>query len=139
PQSGRRVAPAAPRPVEHGLLAVVAQLPEAELLDALRAAVAHQVLVPDPVSETYSFRHALPEEALYGQLLPGERARLHAAFARAISEHPDLVGSNPAAMTSRLAYHWVKAHDPVRALPATIQAGPQAQAPHALAAPPQHF
>src|SRR4029450_6699791 len=83
PQAVLRVAAAASRPVEHGLLAAVAQLPEAELLDALRAAVAHQVLVPDPVSETYSFRHALTEEALYGQPLPGDGARLHAAFARA--------------------------------------------------------
>ena len=127
------------RPVEHGLLAAVAQLPEAELLAALRAAVAHQVLVPDPVSETYTFRHALTEEALYAELLPGERARLHAAFARAISEHPDLVGSNPAATPARLAYHWVKAHDPVRALPATIQAGLQAQAAYAFADAQQHF
>ena len=138
-QAMLRVAAAASRPVEHGLLAAVAQLPEAELLGALRAAVAHQVLVPDPVSETYTFRHALTEEALYGQLLPGERARLHAAFARAISEHPDLVGSNPAATSSRLAYHWVKAHDPVRALPATIQAGLQAQAAYAFADAQQHF
>jgi predicted ATPase len=138
-QAVLRIAAAASRPVEHGLLAVVAQLPEVELLGALRAAVAHQVLVPDAVSETYAFRHALTEEALYGQLLPGERARLHAAFARAISEHPDLVGSNPAAKSARLAYHWVRAHDPVHALPATIQAGLQAQAAYAFADAQQHF
>jgi len=138
-QAVLRIAAAASRPVEHGLLAVVAQLPEAELLGALRAAVAHQVLVPDAVSETYAFRHALTEEALYGQLLPGERARLHAAFARAISEQPDLVGSNPAAKLARLAYHWVRAHDPVHALPATIQAGLQAQAAYAFADAQQHF
>src|SRR6266508_801028 len=127
-QAVLRVAAAACGPVEHGLLAAVAQLPAAELLAALRAAVAHQVLIPDPVSETYAFRHALTQDALYAELLPGERARLHAAFARAISEHPDLVGSNPAATSARLAYHWAKAHDPVRALPATIQAGLQSQA-----------
>jgi hypothetical protein len=138
-QAVLRIAAAASRRIEHGLLAAVAQLPEAELLDALRAAVAHQVLVPDPVSETYAFRHALTEEALYGQLLPGERARLHAAFARAISEHPDLVGSNPAAMPAWLAYHWVKAHDLVRALPAAIQAGLQSQAAYAFADAYQHF
>jgi DNA-binding CsgD family transcriptional regulator len=134
-----RVAAAASSRVEHGLLAAVAHLPEAELLGALRAAVAHQVLVPDPVTETYAFRHALTEEALYAELLPGERARLHAAFARALSEHPDLVGSNTAAMPARLAYHWAKAHDPVRALPATIQAGLQSQAAYAFADAQQHF
>ncbi len=138
-QAVLRVAAAASRRVEHRLLAAVAQLPEAELLGALRAAVAHQVLVPDPVTETYAFRHALTEEALYAELLPGERARLHAAFARALSEHPDLAGSNPAAMPARLAYHWAKAHDPVRALPATIQAGLQSQAAYAFADAQQHF
>jgi len=138
-QAVLRVAAAASRRVEHRLLAAVAQLPEAELLGALRAAVAHQVLVPDPVTETYAFRHALTEEALYAELLPGERARLHAAFARALSEHPDLAGSNPAAMPARLAYHWAKAHDPVRALPATIQAGLQSQGAYAFADAQQHF
>ena len=138
-QAVLRIAAAGSRRIEHGLLAAVAQLPEAELLDALRAAVAHQVLVPDPVSETYAFRHALTEEALYGQLLPGERARLHAAFARAISERPDLAGPDPAAMPAWLAYHWVKAHDLVRALPAAIQAGLQSQAAYAFADAYQHF
>ena len=42
-------------------------------------------------------------------------------------------------MPARLAYHWVKAHDPVRALPATIQAGLQSQAAYAFADAQQHF
>jgi hypothetical protein len=138
-QAVLRVAAAAGCPVEHRLLAAVAQLPEAELLDALRAAVTHQVLLPDPSSETYAFRHALTQEALHAELLPGERVRLHAAFARAISEHPDLVGPHQATITARLAYHWVKAQDPVRALPAAIQAGMQAQAVFAFADAQQHF
>ncbi|HZD01453.1 MAG TPA: AAA family ATPase [Actinomycetes bacterium] len=138
-QAVLRVAAAASCRVEHGLLAAVAQLPEAELLAALRAAVAHQVLIPDPVSETYAFRHALTQDALHGELLPGERVRLHAAFARAISEHPDLVGPNRATTAARLAYHWVKAHDPVRALPAVVQAGLQSQAVFAFADAQQHF
>jgi DNA-binding CsgD family transcriptional regulator len=138
-QAVLRVAAAAGCPVEHGLLAAVAQLPEAELLDALRAAVAHQVLIPDPASETYAFRHALTQEALHAELLPGERVRLHAAFARAISEQPDLVGPHQATMAARLAYHWVKAQDPVRALPAAVQAGLQALAAFAFADAQQHF
>ena len=138
-QAVLRVAAAACGPVEHGLLAAVAQLPDAELLAALRAAVAHQVLIPDPVSETYAFRHALTQDALHAELLPGERVRLHAAFARAISEHPDLVGPDQATMAARLAYHWVKAHDPVRALPAAVQAGLQSRAVFAFADAQQHF
>src|SRR5512132_1129261 len=61
------------------LLAAAGDLPEADLLSALRDAVAHQVLVAAAATETYAFRHALTQEALYAELLPGERARLHAA------------------------------------------------------------
>ena len=39
-----------------------------------------------PAGARLTFRHALVQEAVYGELLPGERARLHAAFARAISD-----------------------------------------------------
>ena len=44
----------------------------------------------------------------------------------------------PAATSSLLAYHWVKAHS-VRALPAAIQAGLQAQAAYAFADAQEHF
>ena len=91
-QATLRIVAAASGPVEHELLAAVSDLPEPELLAALRTAVAHQVLVPDPDTETYAFRHALTQEALYGDLLPGERAQLHAAFARALAERR---GSSP--------------------------------------------
>lgn len=33
--------------------------------------------------EGYAFRHALLAEAVYDDLLPGERARIHAAYAQA--------------------------------------------------------
>ena len=36
----------------------------------------------------YAFRHALTQEALYAELLPGERARLHARFARGAHRAP---------------------------------------------------
>jgi hypothetical protein len=52
---------------------------------ALREAVAHHVLVPDG-SDRYAFRHALLQEAVYGDLLPGERVRLHATYARLLAE-----------------------------------------------------
>ncbi|HTF59356.1 MAG TPA: AAA family ATPase, partial [Actinomycetes bacterium] len=70
-QATLRLVAAAGGRVGHGLLAAVSELPEADLLAALRAAVAHQVLVPDPATETYAFRHALTQEALYAELLPG--------------------------------------------------------------------
>ena len=54
---------------------------------ALREAVAHQVLVTGS-GETYAFRHALVGEAVYGDLLPGERSALHARLAEAVDERP---------------------------------------------------
>jgi predicted ATPase len=138
-QATLRIVAAGSGPVEHELLAAVSDLPEPDLLAALRVAVAHQVLVPDPASETYAFRHALTQEALYGDLLPGERAQLHAAFARVLSERPDLAGPSHGATSARLAYHWVRAHKPAQALPAAMEAGLQSQAAYGFAAATRHF
>ncbi|MGH2813886.1 MAG: ATP-binding protein, partial [Actinomycetota bacterium] len=80
-----RVAAAAGNRVDHDLLAEVAGLPEAELLAALREAVSAQVLLADADDGTYGFRHALVKEAVYAELLPGERTRLHARFAAALA------------------------------------------------------
>ena len=58
---------------------------EATTLDQLlRVAVEANVLVTMG-AEGYAFRHALLSEAIYGDLLPGERVRLHAAYAQALS------------------------------------------------------
>jgi DNA-binding CsgD family transcriptional regulator/tetratricopeptide (TPR) repeat protein len=138
-QATLRIVAAASGRVEHELLAAVSDLPEADLLSALRAAVAHQVLVPDPATETYAFRHALTQEALYAELLPGEQARLHAAFARVLTERPDLVAPDRGAAPARLAYHWVRAHDPARALPAAVEAGLQSEAAYGFADAQRHF
>jgi DNA-binding CsgD family transcriptional regulator/tetratricopeptide (TPR) repeat protein len=138
-QATLRIVAAASGRVEHELLAAVSELPEADLLAALRAAVAHQVLVPDPATETYAFRHALTQEALYAELLPGERARLHAAFARVLTERPDLAEPSRVAVPARLAYHWVRAHDPARALPAAVEAGLQSEAAYGFADAQLHF
>jgi DNA-binding CsgD family transcriptional regulator/tetratricopeptide (TPR) repeat protein len=138
-QATLRLVAAASGRVEHELLAAVSELPEADLLAALRAAVAHQVLVADPATETYALRHALTQEALYGELLPGERARLHAAFARALADRPDLAAPNRAAVPARLAYHWARAHDPARALPAAVAAGLQSETACGFADAQRHF
>ena len=138
-QATLRLVAAASGPVEAELLAAVSELPDADLVAGLRAAVAHQVLVPDPDTETLAFRHALTQEALYAELLPGERARLHARFAQALTDHPELATADPRAAPARLAYHWVRAHDPGRALPAAVQAGLQSVAAYGFADAQRHF
>ena len=72
------------RRAAHGLLARGSGLDEPALDRALRAAVEANVLVAAG-SDGYAFRHALLAEAVYQDLLPGERIRLHAAYARALA------------------------------------------------------
>ena len=108
-----RIAAAGGTRFAHQLLAEVAGLPEHELEDALRAAVAAQLVVADPDGD-YEFRHALVREAVHDELLPGEHARLHARYAATIEAYPHLVAAGRA--PAEIAHHWYAAHDHPRAL-----------------------
>ncbi len=113
------------RRAEHRLLAAAAGLADQELLDALRSAVDAQVLTAGDGS--YRFRHAMLCDAVYEDLLPGERVAMHASVAEAISRAPDLVEAGPAAVAAELACHWTSAHDPARGLAASAEAGRRAE------------
>ena len=89
-----RTASVAGRAVSDGLLAEVAGLDEAELLRALRETVDSHLLVVDPSGHGYAFRHALTRDAVYEDMLPGERVRLHAAYAAALDRDPGLGGDD---------------------------------------------
>jgi DNA-binding NarL/FixJ family response regulator len=114
-----KVAAVAGRRVGHRLLVAAAGRPEPELEQGLREAIAAQVLVMDPVSESYRFRHALLQEVVYGDLLPGERSRLHATYARLLAD------PGPAA---ELAHHCMASHDLPGALAALVRAAADATA-----------
>ena len=120
-----RVAAVAGRRVDHELLADVAGLSDAELTDGLRAAIDRQLLVQDGagVSAGYAFRHALVQEAVYDDVLPGERRALHRAYAEALERRPSPAGASGAAQWVELAHHWGAARDDVRAAAAAVQAG----------------
>ena len=124
-----RVVSAAGGRVDPALLARALVMDADALYDALRESVGHQVLVPDPTAggERYAFRHALLQEAVYDDLLPGERTRLHAAFARTLEA--STVGD--AGHAAELAYHWYAAHDLPRALHAAVAAGQAAETAYA--------
>ena len=117
-----RVAACAGASVPHRLLSATAGLPELELEDALREAVTHQVLVRSG-DDAYAFRHALLGEAVYADVLPGERARIHAAIARALEHAPDLASDGGAVAAAELAHHWKAAHELAEALAASVGAG----------------
>ena len=128
-----RAAAAIGRRVDHQLLAAVAELPEDRLLPALREAVRQRLLVPEPDGRTYGFRHALMREAARGELLPGERERLHARIAEALGELGELAGGTATTVAGEIAHHWRAAGDAPRSLAAAVHAGSEAAQAHAFA------
>lgn len=116
-----RVAAVGGRRVTALLLAAVAGLPDAQLVDALRHAVDAHLLRVDGGSQ-YAFRHELLREAVYGDLHPAERTTLHLAYAAALEADPTLGGGADAAAAD-LANHWSAGGDVPRALSATVRAG----------------
>jgi DNA-binding CsgD family transcriptional regulator/tetratricopeptide (TPR) repeat protein len=115
-----RAAAVAGRRVPDARLRAVAGLSETELEEALREAVQHHILVPGD-GEVYAFRHALLREAVYGELLPGERVRLHAAYARLLAAEPPGRGTAAA-----LAHHSMASHALPQALTASVTAAEEA-------------
>jgi predicted ATPase len=133
------VAAVAGRQVPHRLLATVADLDDRELAEALRVVIAHRLLVTRPGEDGYQFRHALLREVVDADLLPGERARLHADYARALSNQPELADAVPSVAAAELAVHWDAAGEPAQALPARIEAGLAAERAHAVAEAARHL
>jgi DNA-binding CsgD family transcriptional regulator/tetratricopeptide (TPR) repeat protein len=123
------------RRVEERLLAGVAPLGEAELLAGLREAVDRQLLVVPPDQDAYAFRHALVQEAVYGELLPGERTRLHTMLAERLGS--DEFGRTGGA--AEVAVHWYRAHDLPNALEWSARAAAEADAVRAYAEALGHY
>ncbi|GAA3142910.1 LuxR family transcriptional regulator [Planomonospora alba] len=118
-----RVAAAGGIRVGHDLLAAVTGLSGVELEDAIRPAVAANVVqVAD--GRAYAFRHALIREAVHDELLPGEHVRLHARFAEEIGRDRTLVPPGRAAI--EIAHHWYSARDDVWALVSAWEAAQEA-------------
>ncbi len=113
-----RAAGVAGRRVSHAQLAAVTGMPEPALEEALRQAVEANVLVTQRSS--YAFRHALLAEATYDDLLPGERVRLHAAYAEALRS------GRASGTAAELARHARLAMDHETAIDASIRAGREA-------------
>jgi DNA-binding CsgD family transcriptional regulator/tetratricopeptide (TPR) repeat protein len=132
-----RVAAVHGRRAPHRLLAAACALPEHELHGALREAVANHVLVQRD-QEAYAFRHALVQETLAADVLPGERTNLHLVLARAIEDDPTLASRDGRA-AAELYRHWLGAHRLGDALAAAVRAGSEAEQIYAFAEASHQF
>ena len=95
------------REFSHGLVAAVADRPETELQAVLDQLVAAELIyrrgsAPDV---TYSFKHALVQDAAYGTLLKSRRQHLHARIRAGHGGTVPGARRNPA-RTPRAALHW---------------------------------
>jgi DNA-binding CsgD family transcriptional regulator/tetratricopeptide (TPR) repeat protein len=105
----------------HDVLATVTRLDPLAVGVALREAVERHLLLAGQ-DEVLRFRHGLLREAVFDELLPGERIALHAAVAAAIETAHGGADMAPA-VASELAHHWHEARNVDRALPAQVRAG----------------
>jgi DNA-binding CsgD family transcriptional regulator/tetratricopeptide (TPR) repeat protein len=131
-QAVLRAAAVAGRRVGHDRLAAVVALDEPELDDALREAQAANLITVEPERRRYEFRHALLQESVYREVLPGERQHYHAGYAQLVAAERE-VATGPASIEdlAELAHHWRGAGRRHEALDATLQAAEAAAAGYA--------
>ncbi|HYZ80277.1 MAG TPA: AAA family ATPase, partial [Solirubrobacteraceae bacterium] len=103
------------------MLSAVTGVERAALQEALRESVAEQVLVAD-ADGRFGFRHALLREALYDDLLPGERGELHIALARELEQRCGADDDRELERASSIAAHFAAAGDQPHALRSMIAA-----------------
>ncbi|MBB4912442.1 helix-turn-helix transcriptional regulator [Actinophytocola algeriensis] len=128
-----RLASVIGRTVSHDLLAelaALAALSEADIGGSVRDLIHHGQLVTSG-EDGYAFRHALIREAIYADLLPGERRAAHARVARLLAARPTPV--------AELAHHWDAAGEVDEALRASVLAGASAAAAFAHAEAHAHY
>lgn len=99
--------------ISHALLSEVYAGTADELDAAARQSVLFGVLTIE--GDDYAFRHALVREAILSDLLPGERARFHARYAGA---YEAMATAGTRRLAAEISFHWLGAHDAVRAFPA---------------------
>ena len=96
------------REFSYELIAAVAPTPAAELQDALGRLVASQLVFQRgaPPTATYTFKHALVQDAAYGSMLKRRRQQLHFKIAKTLEQRfPETVEAEP----ELVAHHYTEA------------------------------
>jgi DNA-binding CsgD family transcriptional regulator/tetratricopeptide (TPR) repeat protein len=114
------------RRLDYEVIAQVAGLEGERVNDALREAVAEHVLVTGD-DDRFLFRHALLREALYDDLLPGERSELHLALARAFERELAPDDERQVMLAATIATHYAEGGDQPAALRAKVRAARAAE------------
>ena len=115
-----RVASVTGTRIDESLTATALEVPPDDLTASLKTARDHRLVVVR--MGHLEFRHALLRDALYDDLLPGERTALHRRMAAALD---DLAAGteDDIALLSALAFHTSGAADWAAALVASVRAG----------------
>jgi class 3 adenylate cyclase/predicted ATPase len=122
------------REFSHELLAPVADRSEGQLQAALDQLVSSELIFRRgrPPEATYSFKHALVQDAAYQSLLKSKRLQLHARIAEVLETHfPEVNASEPevlarhlteAGLAERAIHYWHRAGDLAAGRSANLEA-----------------
>ena len=117
------------REFSYEVLAAVARRTHDELREALDQLVDAGLIfrqgIPPRVS--FTFKHALVQDAAYNMLLRSQRQRLHAAIGTVLEEGFPETGATQSESAALLAYHWLRAEDREKALRYTLEAAERAR------------
>jgi DNA-binding CsgD family transcriptional regulator len=114
------------RETDAEMLSRIVELDEPTTESAVRSAIDARLLVIDPASDAYRFRHPLIGEVAYAAALPTERRRLHRSIANVLAGEPRfaLTASDAA---GELAFHLDRAGDEAGAFAALFDAADSAE------------
>jgi predicted ATPase len=113
------------REFSYELLAAVSQLRDKELQEALAQLASAELIFRRgrPPDATYTFKHALVQDAAYARLLMSRRQQLHSRIAQVLKERfPDRVAAEP----ELLAHHHTEAGEIEPAIENWLAAGQRA-------------
>jgi class 3 adenylate cyclase len=113
------------REFSHRLIAAVAALPEKDLRAALAKLVDAELIFRRgaPPDATYTFKHALVQDAAYASLVRSRRRRLHGQIAHSLEQgFPHIVAAEP----EILAHHFTEAGLPEPGIGYWLKAGHRA-------------
>ena len=130
PDAGRAInAIAVGRELREPMISELTGIATEPLAEALREALAEHIL--EPSAGGLRFRHELLREAVYDDLLPGERGELHLRLARTLEQKGCPLEDGGLELAATIARHYEAAGDQPSALRASVRAALEALEVHA--------